>query len=463
MNLPRATDLPDHTHWLNAEPATLAALRGRPVALAFVNATSVWCAQRLADIAQWQRRNPGRVQVLVLQVPRFGFERDPGQALKLLRRHGVSAPMLLDADWAAWRRFGVTAWPTVVLLDAYGQEQARVQGEDPPGALDRALGNLLGDAGYFPSSNEPELQPEPRLPLAFPTGLAVTEERLYIADSGHHRVLECTHGGRVVRQFGHGRADLLDGPAAEAAFHRPQGLALDRHALYVADTGNHAVRRINLLSGQVDSLCGNGRPGLLQEGPVEQPRLAPLDQPIGLALSENQLHICMAGDNRLWRYDLGERSLRWVAGSGVLAHGDGDLREAAFAQPTAVVAAGQVLYVLDALGSSLRSIHLHGGIVQTVVGQGPWAGSEGDLQFPQAMGLDTATSTLWITDAGNGVLRSLRLGSGELHEHALPRRLLGAAGITVGAGAVWIADTHAHAVLRLDVDSGVISEIPLYE
>ncbi len=464
MNLHSATQLPDHSPWLDTVPAALADLRGRPVVLAFVNAASAWCAQRLAELAHWQRRHPGRAQVLVVQVPRFDFERGPAAALKLLRRQGVSAPMLLDADWSAWRRFGVRAWPTVVLLDARGIEQARVAGLDPPGRLERALGDLIADAGYPPQGEASgELHPEPGLALRFPTGLAVSEERLYIADSGHHRILECTHGGRIVRQFGHGRADLLDGPASEAAFQRPQGLALDRHSLYVADTGNHALRRINLLTGQVDSLCGNGRPGVLQAGPVEQPRLAPLDHPIGLALAQNQLHISMAGDNRLWRYDLGERSLRWVAGSGALAQADGPVDQAAFAQPTAVAAAGHVLYVLDALGSSLRSVHLHGGMVQTVIGQGPWAMGEGGLQFPQALALDPATSTLWIADAGNGVLRSTRIGSGELQAHALPRRLCGAAGVAAGAGAVWVADTDAHAVLRLDADSGVLSEIPIYE
>ncbi|MCG3005540.1 hypothetical protein KZ291_33720, partial [Escherichia coli] len=78
-------------------------------------------------------------------------------------------------------------------------------------------------------------------------------ERLYIADSGHHRILECSHAGRVLRQFGLGTADMMDGGPGEAAFNRPQGLALEREWLYVADTGNHALRRIHLLTGQVDT------------------------------------------------------------------------------------------------------------------------------------------------------------------------------------------------------------------
>jgi sugar lactone lactonase YvrE len=121
--------------------------------------------------------------------------------------------------------------------------------------------------------------PEPRQALRFPLGLAVSTERLYIADSGHHRILECSHGGRILRQFGLGTADFMDGNLAEAAFHRPQALVLERDSLYVADTGNHAVRRINLLTGIVDTLCGNGRPGAPVEGPVAQARQVSLDHP----------------------------------------------------------------------------------------------------------------------------------------------------------------------------------------
>ncbi len=70
---------------------------------------------------------------------------------------------------------------------------------------------------------------------------------------------------------------------------------------------------------------------------------------------------------------------------------------------------------------------------------------------------------LWIADSGNGRLRTLRLGGGELTTQPLPRRLQGPAGLAVGAGAVWIAETDAHAVLRLDPESGVLSEVPISE
>ncbi|KAB7776316.1 MULTISPECIES: redoxin domain-containing protein [Xanthomonas] len=473
MNSIAALELPASGAWLNAEPIRLRDLQGRALVLAFVNAASVWCAQRLAELGQWQARNPGRLQVIVVQVPRFDSEREPQRALKLLRSQGVSAPVLLDADWAAWQRFGVQAWPTLVLIDAGGVERERLVGIG--GAeLDKALHALC--AGQPLPLDEDlrdarETQPEPRLPLRFPTGLAVAEDRLYVADSGHHRILECSTSGRVLRQFGIGTADFIDGAIGEAAFHRPRGLALERGVLYVADTGNHALRRINLLTGQVDTLCGNGRAGEPVEGPVEQPLLAPLNHPQDVVIADNQVHLAMAGDNRIWSYDLGSRSLRWRAGAGALELRDGSGHLAAFAQPCSLAAVQQVLYVCDALGSAVRSMQLRGDLVQTLLGgQGPWDFGNEDgprsrarLQFPQAIALSPDAPLLWIADSGNGSLRSLRLGGGELSTAALPRRLHGPGGLAVSAGTVWIAETDAHAVLRYDIASGELRDLAIGE
>lgn len=469
MNEKRAMELPKSGIWLNAAPATLQELRGRPVVLAFVNGTSVWSMQRVAEVTRWQARNPGRLHLVVVQVPRFEFEREPQQALKLLRRQGVSAPIVLDAHWDAWRQFDVQSWPTLVLLDAQGVEQERLVGAT--GELERALNGLcegqqrpLDEEGF----GSREINAEPRLPLLFPGGLVVTAERLYVADTGHHRILECNHAGRVLRQFGLGSADMINGGLGEAAFNRPQGLTLVRDVLYVADTGNHALRRIHLQSGQVDTLCGNGRAGDPQAGVLNQPWDSPLNHPADVAVADNQILIAMAGDNHIWSYDLGSRELRWRSGAGAVEVRDGSGHMAAFAQPTSLVAVQQTLYVCDSLGSAIRSVQLRGDLVQTLVGQGPWESGNVDgprlharLQYPLAIAMGPDSPMLWIADAGNGSLRTLRLGGGDLSTVNLPRRLHGPSALSVAAGAIWIAETDAHAVLRFDPLSGELSDVPI--
>ena len=70
---------------------------------------------------------------------------------------------------------------------------------------------------------------------------------------------------------------------------------------------------------------------------------------------------------------------------------------------------------------------------------------------------------LWIADSGNDQLRTLRLGGGELTTHALPQRLHAPCGLAVANGIVWIADTDAHAVMRLDTHSGALRHVPVGE
>lgn len=472
MDTPRddAPELPATCTWLNARPLRLADLRGRPVVLAFVNAASAWCMQRAAELAGWCQRHPGAVQAIVVQVPRFDFEREPVQSLALLRRQGIPLPAVLDRDWQAWRGFGIDAWPTLLLLGADGRERGRLVGDGEP--LDRALDALV--AGAPPILDEElaslgGLDAEARRPLRFPAGLAVASDRLYVADSGHHRVLECTLGGRVLRTFGTGVAGFNDGMPEESAFNRPQGLALARGELYVADTGNHALRRVHLGSGQVSTLVGNGRPGEPREGVVEDPAQVPLHHPAGLALAGNVLLVAMAGDNRIWGYDLGRHALGWRAGSGALESRDGSGHLAAFAQPWALAAVQHALYVGDALSSSVRTMQLAGDLVQTTLGQrSNWEFGHDDgprnqasLQFPQALALSPSAPLLWIADAGNGSLRVLRLGGGELSTVALPRPLHGPTGLAAGEDAVWISETDAHMLLRYEPASGLLSEVTI--
>jgi sugar lactone lactonase YvrE len=471
MSTATMQELPSGLEWLNAPPMTLHNLRGRPVVLAFVNAASAWSAHRLAELNQWQARNLGKLQVVVVQTPRFDSERVGTRSLKLLRRLGVKAPVALDADWAAWQLYGVEAWPTLVLIDAMGQERERITGLG--GDLEKSLIALC--EGLPPpleeDVNATESSPEPRLPLRFPAAVVANAERLFVADSGHHRVLECNHAGRVLRQFGLGTADFIDGPNDQAAFNQPQGLALERELLFVADTGNNAVRRINLLTGMVDTLVGNGRAGDPVEGPVQAQSRPPLNRPIGLAVAANQVHIACAGDNRIWSFDLGKTELRLSAGTGQLELRDGNAHSmAAFGQPVSLAAVQQQLYVCDALGSAIRSLQLRSDLVQTLVGQGLWEYGDADgprasarLQHPQGIALSADAPLLWIADSGNGSLRTLRLGGGELSTVVLPRRLHGPTGLSVAAGAVWIAETDAHGILRYDIVTGELGDVEISE
>ena len=473
MDAAIAPELPHSLEWLNvAAPPRMGALRGRVCVLAFVNAGSAWSQQRLHDLAQLQARHGERLQVLAVHVPRFDHEREPRRVARRLARQALNFPVAHDADWAAWQHYDVRAWPTVMLVDGDGRLRGRFEGAGTAREMEAQALALADERADAPAIEVPALRraAEPAMPLRYPAGLAVNAGYLYVADSGRHRILECDHAGRVLRQFGSGAAGLLDGPADIAAFQRPHGLCLLRDALYVADSGNHAVRRIRLRTGEVETLLGNGRPGVPVPGTVGDAHGFPLDQPRAIALAGETLLVACCGDNRVWRYDLGRRVLSLAAGSGALAVVDGTGPEAAFAEPVALAAVQQRVYVCDGAGSAIRTLNERTGQVATLVGHDPWEHGRTDgarhdarLQDPQAIALDPDAPLLWIADAGNDALRTLRLGGGELATWALPQRLHAPGGLAVAGGIVWIADTDAHAILRLDTRSGAIQHVPVGE
>ena len=469
-----APEFPSNLEWINLlAPLRMAQLRGKVCALAFVNAGSAWSQQRLNDLAHLRARHGDRLHVVAVHVPRFEHERDARRVGKRLNRQKFEFPIAHDGDWTLWQHYGIEAWPTVVLIDGEGRIRERIVGDGSVRDLDACvsrLGEELVPRSLNPDPIEMRRGGEPHLPLRFPTGIALSGNYLYVVDSGHHRILECDQGGRVLRQFGSGGPGFIDGPMELSAFNRPQGICVQRDMLYVADTGNHAVRRIVLRSGDVETICGAGRPGTPVEGAVGDPRLVALDQPRAVALVGGTMFIATAGDNRVWSFDLGKPGIHLLAGSGALGVVDGAGSAAAFAEPSALAAVQQAIYVCDGAGSAIRSVNARSGQVSTLVGQDVWNFGDADgartdarLQQPQAIALDPDAPVLWIADSGNDSLRSLRLGGGELTTFALPQRLHSPGGLAVADGAVWIADTDAHAVLRLDTRSGAARHIPIGE
>ncbi len=472
MTAIHAPDFPHGLHWLNAAPIALRALEGSAVALAFVDPASSWCMQRLADLAPLQRRYSGRLHVLVLAVPRFDVHRDPSAVLKRLRRHGVSFPIVHDLDWHVWQRFGIESWPTIVLIDPQGRMVDRIVGTPGVGALEAGISALCDPLPEpLEDVRRTETQPEPRTALRFPTGLVATADRLYVADSGHHQVLECNHAGRVLRRFGNGTADALDGGSEIASFCRPNGLSLLRESLFVADTGNHLVRRIELRSGNVQTVLGNRRAAMPSEGPIRSLQDVSLPSPTALVAGNSGIHMTLAGDNRVWTWNQAEGLgvLECRAGSGQMGQRDGAGILASFAQPSGLAQVQQALYVTDTLASSIRGVQLRGDLTQTLVGSGLWEFGDADgqrqqaqLQAPEALALDPDSPLLWIADTGNGCIRSLRLGGGVVTRLDL-RRLAGPAGIAAFGGKLWISETDAHAVLCLDLASNTLTQVPIDE
>ena len=138
--------------------------------------------------------------------------------------------------------------------------------------------------------------------LANPTGLALDEQgNLYIADTDNHRIRRVEmKTGRISTVAGDARLTQIGdgGPATDAGLRDPLGIAINQDTLYIADTGHHLIRMVSLQSGIITSMAGNGYPGFGGDGgPVSDAILA---SPRGIAVSGAAIYIADT-DNRLIR------------------------------------------------------------------------------------------------------------------------------------------------------------------
>jgi streptogramin lyase len=149
--------------------------------------------------------------------------------------------------------------------------------------------------------------------------------------------------------------------------------------------------------------------------------------------------------------------------------GDGDGLVASFAQPSGLAASGQKLIVIDAAGSAVRSINLPEGHVETLIGAGLYEFGDANgkrdsarMQNPLAVCVD-ARGLAFVADSYNGKIKALNLRSGELRALNLPYHLQEPSGISIAANALWVANTNAHEIVRVDLATGQIKRLTIGE
>ena len=261
--------------------------------------------------------------------------------------------------------------------------------------------------------------------FAAPGGLAVDGSgNLYVADWGNHRIRRIDTEGMITTIAGTGVRGFGGdgGPATEAQFASLAYLAADELGnLYVSDSANHRIRRIDT-EGVITTIAGTGVRGFSGDGgPATEARFS---APGGLALDgSGNLYVADSGNNRIRRIDA-EGVVTTIAGSGPgfylgVPLGDGGpATEAQFAAPIdlALDGSGNV-YVTDLSAIRIRRIDAEG-VVTTIAGSGPvfsqggYSGDGGpatEAQFalPRGLALD-GSGNLYVADSGNQRIRVIR-------------------------------------------------------
>ncbi len=415
--------------WFNVKaPLSLEALRGKVVILDFWTFCCINCIQIIPTLRRVEEAFPDEVVVIGVHSPKFAAERDGANVAQAIARYQIVHPVVHDPEHGIWRAYAVRAWPTLVFIGPDGALIGQVSGEPDPERLLQAMDELIEDARKGGA-----LAPAP-LSLIEPTAQggrflfpgkmkrlprADGGRHWAIADGGHHQVAILDEDGAEVARIGSGARGLEDGPLRNATFDAPQGLIGAEDTIYVADTGNHAIRRIDLTAGEVTTLAGTGRRGTAL-GDVAPAASTDLASVWDLERLDGRLFFANAGSHQLGVLDLEAGTVRALAGTGGEDIVDGPAGQALLAQPSglALGEGGGQLYFVDSETSSVRALSLGPSPkVTTLVGTGLFDFGHGNgplsqARFQHPLGIAAAAGRLYVADSYNGALRVIDLAGG---------------------------------------------------
>lgn len=504
-------EFPKEAEWMNTSGRLrLADLKGKFVVLDFWTYCCINCMHILPELKKLEKAYPNELVVIGVHSAKFDTEKDADNIREAILRYEIAHPVVNDPDHQIWDSIGINSWPSLLLIDPAGQAVWFKNGETKFEQLDEILKRSI------PYYREKKLLDEKPLhfelhsfsqeptPLRFPGKVIADAElkKLFIADSNHNRVVVSDLNGKIETVIGSGEIGLLDGNFETAKFDHPQGMYRHGDFLYVADTENHALRKVDLSKRQVTTIAGigsqasSGFPGLDELGPfgplperwIGKPQVTALNSPWDLWVHGDSLYIAMAGPHQIWKMPLDESEIGPYAGNGREDIVDGDLLPkepyalgfSSFAQPSGLTSDGTWLYVADSEGSSIRAVPFDPRAkVRTVVGtaEEPFGRlfKFGDVDGPKEKALlqhcigaafhdgkiyvcDTYNNKIKVVDAATGAVETL-VGTGKPGGSDDAPEFDEPAGISFADGFLFVADTNNHAIRKIELATKKVSTI----
>ena len=442
----------------------------------------------LPQLRKLEEAFPEEVVVVGVHSAKFPAEKETDAVRQAILRYDIRHPVINDRDFQVWQRYAARAWPSLFFVDPEGKVLGKHEGEYRFEDLDRFLrplveaydikGALQRSPVHWTLERDKQAAENA---LAFPGKLLADEQsnRIFIADSGHNRIVVTTLDGEVQQVIGDGERGLTDGGFAEAQFNDPQGMALDGETLYVADKENHALRKVDLEAQTVETVSGTGQAAMTfsPPGPAKD---MPLRSPWDLTVLNGTLYIAMAGTHQLWSLDIASGNIGPFAGSGREGLSDGPLMQAWLAQPTGITHDGESrLYFADSETSAVRAADTTpGSAVQTLVGIdlfdfGDRDGLGSRVLLQHVQGVSYSDGALYIADTYNSKIKRVDpitketvtlFGGPEsgFHDGAwTDARLNEPSGVSCAKGKLYIADTNNHAIRVADLGTGEVTTLEL--
>jgi thiol-disulfide isomerase/thioredoxin/DNA-binding beta-propeller fold protein YncE len=506
-------EFPDELQWLNSKKLTIQELRGKFVLLDFWTYCCINCMHVLPELKKLEHAYPNQLVVIGVHSAKFDNEKITDHIAQAILRYEIEHPVVNDLNHQYWDTIGIRSWPTLLLIDPEGKAIWARAGEVEFAEVDRVMQVAVDYYRQQKLLDETPLRFEllefksPRTPLRYPGKVLADEAggRLFISDSNHNRILITSLDGKLQQTIGTGQIGMQDGDYASCTFNHAQGMVLHDEMLYVADTENHLLRRVDLSARKVTTIAGVGRQGRVPwpglDSPFEAtaadetrkwlgpPLETALNSPWALWVHESSLYIAMAGPHQIWKMPLDGSAIGPYAGNGREDIVDGALlperpygEGSSFAQPSGLTSDGTWLYVADSEGSSIRAVPFDDTQeVRTVVGTAHLPVARlfefGDLDGPKdvarlqhCLGVCYHEGQIYVADSYNHKIKVVNAETGDTRTLAGTGRVGSAdepaefhepSGLTIANGRLYVADTNNHLIRTVDLASGSVKTLEL--
>jgi hypothetical protein len=247
-----------------------------------------------------------------------------------------------------------------------------------------------------------------------PTGITTDGTRLFIADTANNEIREITIAtGAVKTLAGSTTPGYAEGTGANASFTLPIGICTDGTTLYVADSGNNVIRTVAISTGEVGTLAGSGKAAMKDGAGTE----AAFSAPNGICIYGPNLYVADAGNHQIRKIEIASQTVSTLAGYGKHGYKDATGTNALFYEPKGICTDGSSVYVGDTSNNLIRKIVIATGVVTTLAGTTTAGYAEGTgtaASFEYPTGMFTDGTTLYVSDTNNNAIRKIVIATAEV-------------------------------------------------
>jgi len=308
-----------------------------------------------------------------------------------------------------------------------------------------------------------------------PYGITTNGTDLYVADTYNHTIRKIDIASGNVSTFAGvaGASGTNDGIGAIARFKNPRGITMDATYLYVADTNNYTIRKIDLLTANVITIAGTA--GL--SGPTDGiGTAARFKTPSGITTDgAGLLYVADTGNHTIRQVVVSSKAVTTIAGAaGVIGSNDGLGTAARFKNPSGITTDGTYLYIVDKQNQTIRQMLISTGYVSTLAGfAGLYGSTDGvgsNARFYLPDYLTTDGTNLYVVDTYNNSIRKIIIAGADVSTYAGAPQLTGSSdgvganarfltpmGVTNDGTNLYVADYNNHTIRKIDIATGSVS------